>query len=135
MPKPDFQIEMPARQPTESKFPRSPRFHEDFDAPFSEAIATASPTLHSGSSDGSVSPMSSAEDEVTKALRKLDGHDAPNVAAWASEASRASTTTNNSKFKQWARKSFALGRASRSDRLPTSKSSSSISEVENAASV
>lgn len=145
--KPDFELDMPARPSGEfqrtTSLPRTPRFHEDFDAPFSEAIANASSTALS---DGSISPVSQdgrSSEEINKALRKLAGDDEPNAQSWndhisSQEAQRRSTV--NGRFKQWARKSFAIGR-SRTDssdqtqqesgeRPPTSKSTASIAQVE-----
>ncbi|OAA74003.1 hypothetical protein ISF_00904 [Cordyceps fumosorosea ARSEF 2679] len=40
--KPTLHIAMPPRRLSHHSGPRSPRFHEDFDAPFSEAIMNAS---------------------------------------------------------------------------------------------
>lgn len=145
--KPDFEIDMPTRPSGEfqrtTSLPRTPRFHEDFDAPFSEAIANASSTALS---DGSISPVSQdgrSSEEINKALRKLAGDDEHNMQSWnehmlSQEAHRRSTV--NDRFKQWARKSFAIGRTrtgsadqtqqESEQRPPTSKSTASVAQVE-----
>lgn len=113
--KPDFQIAMPERSPTEFQRPspsvRTPKFHEDFDAPFSEAIANAA-VASSPTTELSSSPAQTPD---------------WNEATWPAELRRRSGV--NDKLRDWARKSIIMVRGGSDtssedgDRPSTSKSS------------
>ncbi|KAG6032267.1 hypothetical protein E4U41_007272 [Claviceps citrina] len=90
---------------------RRPRFREDFDAPFSEALLSASTTtLHTTDSCAS-SPSSEHSDDMPPARRQL--HPPRPVQtrehSWSSTDSSRSTGVND-RIKSWARRSFLLTR-------------------------
>ncbi|CEJ95119.1 hypothetical protein VHEMI10618 [[Torrubiella] hemipterigena] len=114
--KPDFQIAMPARSSSDfqrpASLPRTPKFHEDFDAPFSEAIANAPATTPPY--ETSSSPVQTPDQWMGDA-------------AWPSDMRRRSGV--NDKLRDWARKSIIMVRGGSDsssedgERPTTSKSS------------
>ncbi|KJZ80608.1 hypothetical protein HIM_00458 [Hirsutella minnesotensis 3608] len=128
--KPDFHLSLPPRDQTNGPYlrpamssPRSPRFHEDFDAPFSEALLNASrTTLATDISDSYPSTQSrhSLEGEAKRPMPAAVGtmrksrvqSPAPlqtRQHTWAaSEASRRVSV--NERIRDWARKSLVFAR-------------------------
>lgn len=140
--KPEFQIAMPARSSVEmqrpSPLPRTPRFHEDFDAPFSEAIANASVTTLS--TDGSTSPSSQHRPSFDAARlmnhKECTSTQSPqqwNEHVWHSDIRQRPAV--NDRLRDWARKSIIMVRGGADDsehhhheRPASSKSSDSTSK-------
>ncbi|KAK2612451.1 hypothetical protein QQS21_001555 [Conoideocrella luteorostrata] len=92
---------------------RSPRFHEDFDAPFSEALVNAS-SIPPATDTAESSPSSQHYSSIS-----IDSMDHPHRPAqsredsWSSTYSRRSTSIGsgvNDRIRDWARRSFHLPR-------------------------
>ncbi|PHH86714.1 hypothetical protein CDD83_9855 [Cordyceps sp. RAO-2017] len=128
--KPEFRLSMPTRCQADAfgqrsqnamSSPRSPRFHEDFDAPFSEALLNASRTTlatdvsdsypssnsrHSLDADNKRQPTAAAS---RKSRPRSPTPPQTRHGTWhASESSRRSSV--NDRIRDWARKSFLFAR-------------------------
>jgi hypothetical protein len=145
--KPSLKIEMPARQSAEFRRPsatiRSPRFTEDFDAPFSEALVSEQQTTTPSSSEsGSCSSYSSAQSRLSYdfSSRKVSPSSAVRTPSFPAQSPTEQwqqqqhqpeprrRTNVNGRVREWARRSMILGRSRTVstyeplDRPPTTKS-------------
>ncbi|KAF4505157.1 hypothetical protein G6O67_007135 [Ophiocordyceps sinensis] len=130
--KPGFRLSIPAREQPDAdthrpsvSSPRSPRFREDFDAPFSEAIMNASRTTlatdfsdsypssygrHSQDADHKrQGPATNNSTPPNKAhLQSPSPHQLRQDTLPPSEPAKASSV--NDRIREWARKSFPFAR-------------------------
>lgn len=123
--KPDLHLTMPEQQKPDVHLPqsatRSPRFVEDFEAPFSEALLNASrTTLVTDSSENSPAAQQWSGFETQDSLYPQVGsiRKSPSSISrpaqtredsWSSSDSSRSSTVND-KLRNWARKSMRLSR-------------------------
>ncbi|KAM4054926.1 hypothetical protein HRG_005744 [Hirsutella rhossiliensis] len=128
--KPDFRLSIPAREQPDAdthrpsvSSPRSPRFHEDFDAPFSEAIMNASRTTlatdfsdsypssnsrHSHDADHKRQGPATNSTPPKARLQSPSPHQLRRDTLPPSEPAKASSV--NDRIRDWARKSFPFTR-------------------------
>ncbi|KAM3531167.1 hypothetical protein NHJ13051_000931 [Beauveria bassiana] len=126
--KPTLHISMPPRRLSDYPGPRSPRFREDFDAPFSEAIMNAS--HYTVTSPGSFSSSSQGRASLDDSIRRCSPGSSvrtPSFPAqsptepwrefpWDQKTTASSTTTTmmttmrkpsvNHRVRGWARRSL-----------------------------
>ncbi|PMB69717.1 hypothetical protein BM221_004364 [Beauveria bassiana] len=126
--KPTLHISMPPRRLSDNPGPRSPRFREDFDAPFSEAIMNAS--HYTVASPGSFSSSSQGRASLDDSIRRCSPGSSvrtPSFPAqsptepwrefpWDQKTTASSTTTTmtttmrkpsvNHRVRGWARRSL-----------------------------
>lgn len=146
--KPDFRLPMPLvtdhladtdaqRQPGAAlRSPRSPRFREDFDAPFSEALLNASRTTLATDASGSY-PSSQSRNSLDVECRRHASYASASASASASSATAATSlrrtqapppsplqlrqdswtssesnrrSSVNERIREWAKKSFVFSR-------------------------
>ncbi|PFH57929.1 hypothetical protein XA68_14369 [Ophiocordyceps unilateralis] len=97
-----------------SRAPRSPRFHEDFDAPFSEALLNASCTTFASDASHSSQSCHSIDANVRHHSPPISAHNVRRPSrkfSWqTAESSRRSIL--NDRLRDWAKRSLALGRKS-----------------------
>ncbi|TWU71156.1 hypothetical protein ED733_001947 [Metarhizium rileyi] len=129
--KPDLRLATtmpPANPDPDAKQPRSatrsPRFHEDFNAPFSEALLNASTVTLATESDKS--PLSKPPSNMSVTKQAPSSRPVQSRGdSWSSLNSTPGTGTSapgvNDRIKEWARKSFLALR--RSDDGPSSRPS------------
>ncbi|OAQ72169.1 hypothetical protein VFPPC_00207 [Pochonia chlamydosporia 170] len=95
---------------------RSPRFHEDFDAPFSEALLNASTITLSTDSDRSPLPQETSDMSTKQTQTQSPRPMQTREDSWSSTHSSRSTSSTNSgvndRIREWARKSFLVRRRS-----------------------
>ena len=148
--RPSLKIEMPAPQPAEFRRPsaaiRIPRFTEDFDASFSEALVnepqttTATTTPSSSSESGSCSSYSCVQSRASydfSTSRKVSPSSAVRTPSfpqspseqWQQQTESRRRTNVTGRVREWARRSMILGRGRPAstyepvDRPSTTKSS------------
>ncbi|KAM3467861.1 hypothetical protein MY5147_008504 [Beauveria neobassiana] len=120
--KPTLHISMPPRRLSDYPGPRSPRFREDFDAPFSEAIMNAS--HYTVASPGSFSSSSQGRASLDDSIRRCSPGSSmrtPSFPAqsptepwrefpWGQKTTATSTTMRkpsvNHRVRGWARRSL-----------------------------
>lgn len=122
--RPNLKIEMPARKSSEFRRPsqpiRSPRFTEDFDAPFSEALVndpqTTTPQLSESGCYSSYSAQSRPSYDFsarrvspTSTVRTLSFPAQSPTEQWPQETRHRSNI--NDRVKEWARRSLIIGRS------------------------
>ncbi|KHN96425.1 uncharacterized protein MAM_05714 [Metarhizium album ARSEF 1941] len=129
--KPELRLSttMPAANPdADAKRPRSelrsPRFREDFDAPFSEALLNASTMTLATETDTSPLSQHPGDMSITKPAHSPRPPQSREDSWSSTNSSRSATSASpgvNDRIKEWARKSFMARR--RSDDGESSRSS------------
>ncbi len=114
--KPKFHIAMPPRRLSDYPGPRSPRFREDFDAPFSEAIMNASlgtvatgpysPSQERPSLDDSIRRCSPGSSMRTPSFPEQSPTEQWREFPWSQRTQRKASV--NDRVKGWARRSSLI---------------------------
>ncbi|OAR02747.1 hypothetical protein LLEC1_04750 [Akanthomyces lecanii] len=96
---PDLHIAMPPRRLSDYPGPRSPRFREDFDAPFSEAImnASASTVASGASSSGFFAPSPQQRSSLDDSIRRIS----PGSSMRTPSFPEQSSSSSSSPTEQW----------------------------------
>ncbi|KAJ4144800.1 hypothetical protein LMH87_003670 [Akanthomyces muscarius] len=134
---------MPPRRLSDYPGPRSPRFREDFDAPFSEAIMNASLSIVASSSSSSSGPLSHSSQErssLDDSIRRISPGSSMRTPSFPEQPSSSSSPTEqwrefpwsqsrtqrkssvNDRVKGWARRSLIFKSRPTSPDEPTERS-------------
>ncbi|QPH01000.1 hypothetical protein C2857_005183 [Epichloe festucae Fl1] len=115
----DLQLSTAERRPCDV---RRPRFHEDFDAPFSEALLNASTvTLASGASASSPSSEHPSDMSLSRAQHPQRPVQSREDSWSSTDSSRNTSSTGvNDRIKSWARRSFLPSRHPEDGQTPRS---------------
>ncbi|RCI15550.1 hypothetical protein L249_3611 [Ophiocordyceps polyrhachis-furcata BCC 54312] len=114
---------LPRSSSISPRSPRSPRFHEDFDAPFSEALLNASQTTFASDASDSVRFRHSIDVNAKQSTPPSTAYGAQQTPPSTAHSTRSPTrqvswqaaepnmrSSLNSKLRGWARRSLTLGR-------------------------
>ncbi|PHH73989.1 hypothetical protein CDD80_3431 [Ophiocordyceps camponoti-rufipedis] len=88
--------------------PRSPRFHEDFEAPFSEAVLNASRTTFASDSSDGLQSSSQSRHSIDNDYKQQDCPPAPPSNWQSTEPSKRSSL--NDRIREWAKRSLNFKR-------------------------
>lgn len=140
--KPNFHIAMPPRRLSDYPGPRSPRFHEDFDAPFSEAIVNGSistvtseafsPPQERPSLDDSIRRSSPGSSMRTPSFPEQSPTEQWREFPWNQRTQRKPSV--NHRVKDWARRSLIFKSRPASPDEPTERSFSKVDHTSEASS-
>ncbi|ATY65051.1 hypothetical protein CCM_01567 [Cordyceps militaris CM01] len=135
--KPTLHIAMPPRRLSHYSGPRSPRFHEDFDAPFSEAIMNASlntvasgafsPSQERPSLDDSLRRSSPGSSMRTPSFPIQSPTEAWREFPWTQKTQRKSSV--NDRVRGWARRSLIFKSRPTSPDEVTERSFSKVDHI------